>query len=404
MNFRNFSPVSLGLVVALVAAAPGFAQEYKNYANVVADIQAIASGSGGSTTASELKDGGGAVINTQGANPKTIWMLKIAKGGGGASKVLVTATQHAREWVAYRAALTTASFVVANRASDTWAADARFDHFKKFKEMNIKALTDNATIFIVPVVNSEGYFYSKEVANDAAKPGDEGWRKNRRDVSGDAVAAGEPAGAPLVGVDLNRNYPSSDWGNVTLAGAFETTSRWRWEDVYCGKPKGNSWTGAGGFRPPIVEKETEAIVTLSGANAFACHIDIHSFGGTVGWTESADSANENLRPGSGFKDDKTFQILGGKAASLIIDPSGGAYTPQASPYKTSGDILVWQYENRAKKCFTYLIELAKGSSFRPANATAQSDAALPGQLFMMFATVDKSFANKPDAKFRKPPP
>jgi len=344
------------------------------------------------------------VIKTEGGNLQTsIWLLTIAKGGGGGTKILVTATQHAREWIAYRAALKTAEFILASRNNEGWPGGARFDHMRKFKEMNVKVLTDNATIYVIPVVNPEGYYYSKEVAKDDLNaPAIGGWRKNRRNVGTDPKAPGEPAapvGRPLTGVDLNRNYPSSDWGTVTTSGGFQTTSRWRWEDVYCGLPNGRSWAGA--IRPPIHERETDSVLVLSSANHFDCHIDIHSFGGTVGWTENADTAGQNLRPGGGLSDARVFQALAARAASLIVDPGGAAYTPEASPYPTSGDTLVWQYEKTARKGLTFLIEIGKAQDFRPANATAHADAVLPGQLFMMFCAVDKGFGAKPGARFRK---
>lgn len=406
---QSFLRPAVGLVIAsLLATFPIAAQEYKRLADIITDIRGMATGSGGSATASELKNSAGAVIMTEGANLQTsIWLLTINKGGAARMKILVTGTQHAREWVAYRAALTAAEFILANRNNESWPAGARFDHFRKFKEMNVKGLTDNAAIYLIPIVNPEGYYYSKEVTrDDMTVPATGGWRKNRRNNAGDPKEANEPAprpGMPFVGVDLNRNFPGSDWGTRTLAPAgWETTSRWRWEDVYCGIPNGRSWAGA--IRPPIHERETDSVVILSSSNAFDCHIDIHSFGGTVGWAERSDAAGQNLRPGGGLSDRRVFQALGAMAASLIADPGGGNYSPEESPYPTSGDTLFWQYEKTRKKCLTFLIEIGRAQNFRPANATAHADAVLPGQIFMMFCAVDKGFAAKPDAKFKKPQP
>jgi len=504
--------------LAALSSSLAYAAEYKNMTAIENDVKVTARGSGGDAQALRLRDRAGNLIRTvsvDAPNPandikrRNIWFLKIAKRGGSSDrvKILVTGTQHAREWVAYRTVLDAAQYILANKGRNGWpAADPRFNHFRLFKEMNIKDLTDNAEIFAVPVVNPEGYQYSK--ANDPPAPRDGGgWRKNRRDVRTDAKHPSEPP-PPLprfvfTGVDLNRSYPSSDWGNVTyfvrvttpviapagrggsvsepipgpgakhetwtaelggpapnrwrLTGttsgfqgntthvpgggvsirssngdirftvtdgtpAFavgdkitftvrpstgrwdQTTSRWRWNSVYCGRPNGNSWLPP--IRPPVAEKETEGIVALSNVatNRFNCQIDVHSYGGTVGWVQSADGRNANLRPTAGFPDYETFQILAAQAAALIKDPAGANYVPEASPYPTSGDTLVWQYENTGKKCFTYLIEIGDRSrwQFRPANSTAHAKAVLPGQLFMMFATVDDSFSSKPTASFSKP--
>jgi hypothetical protein len=157
------------------------------------------------------------------------------------------------------------------------------------------------------------------------------------------------------------------------------------------------------YRPPVVEKETSAIVALSGASKFLCHIDVHSYGDTVGWVQSADTKNANLRPASGLPDSTTFMILAAQAASMMKDAGGANYAAEASPYPTRGDTLVWQYESSEKKCATYLMEVSP-DGFRPANPTAEAKGVLPGQLFLIFATVDKSFTSKPTAKFRKPQP
>jgi len=191
--------------------------EHVPLADVEQRITIIARDSGGSATTSKLQNAGGNDIQTAGANPQKITLLKIAKAGGVGDpvKVLVTGAHHAREWVSYRIVLDAGDFIVTNGPTDTWPAGPQFNYFRKFKEMNVKALTDNAVIFMVPIVNSEGYEFSGTAGNDS-------WRKNRRDVTNDPAppAEGPPGGNPLIGIDLNRNYPSSDWGKVSYAMAL----------------------------------------------------------------------------------------------------------------------------------------------------------------------------------------
>jgi hypothetical protein len=204
----------------------------------------------------------------------------------------------------------------------------------------------------------------------------------------------------------------------------ETTSRKRWQNTYCGKPgkdatgADGNWTGVDEADPhpngPSREKETEAIYALSQPNSpfkpglVSCHIDVHSYLGTVGWVPNAPRGEKNLRPKGEFDDATLLKILGAQAASLIKDPvapeAAALYKPQASPYPTSGDILEWQYlKQTQKKCLPFLIEVGK-AEFAPPDPDKHADAVLPGMLFMMFSTVDKEFSSEPQLKFKKPAP
>ena len=184
------SAATCALVLAASATVPSVAAEYDNLDLVQDRIQQLADTSGGNATSSLLTDSGGSVIETVGVDGppavrRNIWLLEIAKAGGSdRPNVLLTGTQHAREWIAYRVVLDAAEFVLGRLEDETWpVGDTRFDHFRLFKAMNIQSLTDPADIFVVPVVNPEGYQYS--FANDPPSPyapGEHGWRKNRRDV------------------------------------------------------------------------------------------------------------------------------------------------------------------------------------------------------------------------------
>ena len=92
--------------------------------------------------------------------------------------VLVTATQHAREWVAASSALYLAQHLV-----DGYGADPA-----------VTELLDQHRIWIVPVANPDGYEYTWST--------DRLWRKNRAD-NGDGS----------FGVDLNRNWDAA-WGGA----------------------------------------------------------------------------------------------------------------------------------------------------------------------------------------------
>lgn len=83
-----------------------------------------------------------------------------------------TGTIHAREWIGHELAVSFATYVLENLESDP----------------SLQKYLKNATIYMVPCANPDGYEYSREHFNF--------WRKNRR-----ANADG------TFGVDLNRNFP-----------------------------------------------------------------------------------------------------------------------------------------------------------------------------------------------------
>ena len=83
-----------------------------------------------------------------------------------------TGTIHAREWVGHELAIEFAQYVLENYENDP----------------SIQAYLDNATIYMVPCANPDGYEYSRTHFSF--------WRKNRR-VNADGT----------YGVDLNRNFP-----------------------------------------------------------------------------------------------------------------------------------------------------------------------------------------------------
>ena len=85
---------------------------------------------------------------------------------------------HAREWLTVEMSLYLAEYLLTHYATDA----------------QLRACMDNLEIWIVPVVNPDGYVYS------AASSANRCWRKNRRN-NGDGT----------FGVDLNRNY-SYQWG------------------------------------------------------------------------------------------------------------------------------------------------------------------------------------------------
>lgn len=109
---------------------------------------------------------------------RDIWALRTgAHPAGERPAVVITGGTHAREWASVSLPL--------------HVAENLLQGYEKDKDCQRRL--DQGEIWFVPVVNPDGYEYSREVDNS--------WRKNRR-----------PGG----GVDLNRNFSDGDPENATL--------------------------------------------------------------------------------------------------------------------------------------------------------------------------------------------
>lgn len=132
---------------------------------------------------------------------------------------------HAREWIA---GMTT--MYAADNLLDGYATDLR-----------VQNVMDNVEFFVVPVLNPDGYEYSRTVNRN--------WRKNRR-----------PNGGGSFGVDLNRNF-DFNWGAGFGGSSGNVNS-----EVYRGPA-------------PFSELESQALRDLFLDNQqIVSHIDFHSYG------------------------------------------------------------------------------------------------------------------------------
>ena len=163
----------------------------------------------------------------------------------------------------------------------------------------VKHLVDNCEIWIVPVVNPDGYVYTWTK--------DRLWRKNRRDN-----------GNGMFGVDLNRNY-----GYM-----------WGLNDSSSGNRSAWNYRGPSTFSEP----ETQAIRDLILANEFRMTMSYHSYGQLLysPWGYTLDTCPDNLPMNSMIYHMK----------DLIQETSGAVYIPWAEwdeKYPVSGDTGDWPY-------------------------------------------------------------
>lgn len=118
-----------------------------------------------------------------------------------------------------------------------------------YDNSRVKHWIDEAEIWIVPVLNPDGYHLVMDSENSL-----QFWRKNLRDNNANGIFDPEKDG-----VDLSRNYD------------------YNWDGDSDSDPR--SWYYRGSF--PFSEKETQAIRDLTLRERFVFHLDFHSYGEVV---------------------------------------------------------------------------------------------------------------------------
>jgi len=189
---------------------------------------------------------------------------------------------HALEWISVEVPYYLAHYLVNNYEAD----------------LEVKRLIDNCEIWVVPIVNPDGYVYTWTT--------DRLWRKNRRDN-----------GNGTFGVDLNRNYGYM-WG---LSGSSGNPSNW-------------NYRGPSAFSEP----ETQAIRDLILASEFRITMSYHSYGQLLYWPWGY-----TFDP---CPDDAPMSAMSYNMKELIQEISGSIYTLWAEwkeKFLVSGDTGDWPY-------------------------------------------------------------
>jgi carboxypeptidase T len=228
---------------------------------------------------------------------RPLWAVRIGGTAPDRTPMLINGAQHAREWIA--AMVTTC---VADRLV------REYDHNPAIREF-----VDHTELWVVPVVNPDGYQYSWS--------SDRYWRKNRR--------AGH-------GVDLNRNF-SVAWGGAGSSNAKRS-------EIYRGEYA-------------FSEPESIALRDLVRRESIALHVDFHAYGQLVlyPWNYTAAPA----------KDRDRFAALGDRIASAIFAEHGTRYTLKAGAqlYAAAGTLSDWMYGEAGATSFTVELRPKGGSGF-----------------------------------------
>ena len=268
------------------AQRPGdWFSDFRDYTAIVGRLEQLATAA---PDRAEMKLIGGSLEG------RPIWALRI---GHGPNKILVNGTQHAREWIATMTATCVADRLVRDYDRDPAIHD----------------LVDRSELWIVPVVNPDGYQFSWGT--------DRYWRKNRRDRTG---------------VDLNRNF-SVAWGGAG-------SSRF---------PRSEIYRGAYAFSEP----ETQALRDLATREHFAKHVDFHAYGQLIlyPWNYT----------GTPTKDRDRFAAIGDRIASAIFATHQTRYSlqPGVELYAAAGTMTDWMYGEGHALSYTIELRPKGGSGF-----------------------------------------
>lgn len=212
--------------------------------------------------------------------------LQIGGRDEAAVPMLINGGQHAREWIA-----AIVPICITERLLGGYESDA-----------SLRAFVDSTRLWVVPVVNPDGYQYSWNA--------DRYWRKNRRDDHG---------------VDLNRNF------SVAFGGEGSSANK-----------RAQTYRGPHAFSEP----ETAALRHLVRRESIALHIDYHAYGQLLlhPWAHTKTPASERDR----------FAAIGDRMASAIFAAHGQRYEIQAGAdlYPAAGTMSDWMHGEADALSFT----------------------------------------------------
>ena len=267
------------------------------------------------------------------AEGREIWALRIgSKPDGRAPGVVITGCHHAREWMTVEVPLD-----LAQRLLDGYSKDPA-----------MKQRVDSGEIWIVPIVNPDGYEFSRSE--------DSWWRKNRRPIEETGCPKPKPPSGNWddspwlktpIGVDLNRNY--FDPNNPQLyRAAGDTPCSFRDDPSHTSDaPRTDTYRGPSGASEPEVQAMQQLILGRDNVRGV---VDYHSYGNMIlyPWGHTSEPP-ANL---------ETYQRVGQKMNEAL----GGDYRvgPSIDLYPTHGTSSDVFHAN-GKLALTMEI----GSSFQP---------------------------------------
>ncbi|NWR72365.1 CBPO Carboxypeptidase, partial [Centropus unirufus] len=232
------------------------------------------------------------------AENRSMYYLQISQPSDKTKKIIwMDCGIHAREWI--------------SPAFCQWFVKEILQNYKS--DPRIKRFLENLDLYVLPVLNIDGYIYSWEKERL--------WRKNRS----------PHMNGTCYGTDLNRNFNSS-WGSVGVS--YNCSS-----EIFCGSG-------------PESEPETRAVAQFieRKKSDILCYLTIHSYGQYI-LTPYGSTTN----PPSNSKE---LMDVGEKAAAALMEKYGTSYQVGSTSlilYSNSGSSRDWAHTIGIP--FSYTFEL-----------------------------------------------
>jgi hypothetical protein len=184
-----------------------------------------------------------------------------------------------------------------------------WDIMERFKngDPEAKYLLENRELYVIPVINPDGYAFNQQMNPEGGGM----WRKNRRKVDNDTY-----------GVDLNRNYgPQESW-DAPVNGSSKN-------------PDLETYRGSAQFSEP----ETQAVRNFCRAHNIKNALNYHTYGGLLIYPFAT---KQHETP-----DSATFR---GMAAEFIkVNKYAAGTGLQTVGYNVRGDSDEWMYLTESQK-------------------------------------------------------
>lgn len=285
-------------------------------------------------------------------------MIRVLRfGNDNSCKVLFTGGIHAREWIAVEICYLVAEYLIKNYPGPN-------DNDPSGAQMFIKTLLDSRQIFVAPLLNPDGNFYT------AHSEGDRLWRQNRRplsrnafmekpfkiDQSGVCTYKAKQYNNPnntksikrtfdtskdYVGVDLNRNFHSTKWGYECYEGTtLRSSSDPGDDDTYFGPHEAS-------------EPETKAMEAFILRHKFQCAVDYHTPFNKILYPDKA-KADKKVRYIAEKLLHQAIRPLHYKNKNPVNPPAYGPYSTTA--YPSFGSISEFLYRKNKTPAFTIELE------------------------------------------------
>ena len=247
------------------------------------------------------------IVIGQSYEGRDIFLVKISADTTDLDKpaVFINGCQHAREWITPMAA--------------TYLIESLSSQYGSDEEITM--LLNLVDVYILPVMNPDGYVYTWEE--------DRWWRKNRQ----------INLGSECVGTDLNRNW-DFDWNGL------ESTSQ---------DPCSYIYVGASPFSAPETQVVSNYLLSIPN---LVNHIDLHNYSALIvgPWASSNELTDDN---------DEIF-CLGTKMQSVVSNENNYPYifgtgTVNGLLYLISGGMVDWIYASLSS--LSYLYELRPASLY-----------------------------------------